>query len=101
MHHEIYRIAHQLHAEGKKPSVALIRAKLTTPTSLPVIVQALQQWKTSPELANDISVIEPEHSHELTTTEQQLQQRVSQLEQQVAQLQQQMQPLLAMLQQKS
>ena len=53
MHHEIYRIAYQLNAAGKNPSVALIRSRLSTPTSLPVIVQALQQWKLSPELGKD------------------------------------------------
>lgn len=53
MHQEIYRIAYKLSAEGKTPSVALIRSRLTVPTSLPVIVQALQQWKLSPELGKD------------------------------------------------
>lgn len=51
--HEIYRIAYQLNAEGKNPSVALIRSRLSIPTSLPVIVQALQQWKSTPELGKD------------------------------------------------
>ena len=54
MHQEIYRIAYQLNAEGKQPSVALIRSRLSIPTSLPVIVQALQQWKQTPELGKDI-----------------------------------------------
>ena len=53
MHQEIYRIASQLNAQGKTPSVALIRSKLTVPTSLPVIVQALQRWKQSPDLGNE------------------------------------------------
>lgn len=54
MHSEIYRIAYQLNAEGKTPSVALIRARLTTPTALPVIIQALQQWKSTPELGKEV-----------------------------------------------
>jgi hypothetical protein len=53
MHSEIYRIAFQLNAEGKSPSVSLISSKLSTPTSLPVIVQALQQWKLNPELGKE------------------------------------------------
>lgn len=53
MHQEIYRIAYQLNAQGKSPSVALIRSRLSVPTSLPVIVQALQQWKLTPELGKD------------------------------------------------
>lgn len=56
MQHEIYRIAYQLNAEGKNPSVALIRSRLSMPTSLPVIVQALQQWKLTPELGKDDNV---------------------------------------------
>lgn len=56
MHHEIYRIAYQLNAEGKDPSVALIRSRLSIPTSLPVIVQALQQWKLTPELGKDDNI---------------------------------------------
>jgi len=53
MHQEIYRIAYQLNAQGKTPSVALIRSKLSVPASLPVIVQALQKWKQSPELGRE------------------------------------------------
>ena len=94
MYNEIYQIAHQLDAEGKKPSVALIRAKLSTPISLPVIVQALQKWKMSPELgetsaaANDDTQVTSEASQE------QLQQRVHKLEQRVCQLEQQLSQLL-------
>ncbi len=54
MHSEIYRIAYQLSLQGKKPSVALIRARLSKPTSLPDIIEALQQWKLTPELGKDI-----------------------------------------------
>lgn len=55
MHSEIYRIAYQLNAQGKNPSVALIRSRLSMPTSLPVIVQSLQQWKSNPELGKEAS----------------------------------------------
>jgi hypothetical protein len=60
MHSEIYRIAYQLNAEGKTPCVALIRGRLTNPTPLPMIIQALQQWKLAPELGkeSDTSVID-------------------------------------------
>jgi hypothetical protein len=54
MQSEIYRIAYQLSLQGKVPSVALIRSKLSGHVSLPVIVQALQQWKLSPELGKDV-----------------------------------------------
>lgn len=53
MHSEIYRLAHQLSREGKTPSVALIRSRLSKPTSLPDIIQALQQWKLTPELGKE------------------------------------------------
>ena len=34
-------------AEGKEPSVALIKARLSDPLPMPVIIKALQSWKSS------------------------------------------------------
>ena len=104
MHNEIYQIAHQLNAEGKKPSVALIRAKLSKPISLPVIVQALQQWKMSPQLgessatqssaAQSSAAQRNEAEVTIEASQQHLQQKVIQLEQRVCQLEQQLSQLL-------
>jgi len=47
---EIIAIANQIANNGKKPSVALIKTKLSTPTSLPTIISALKSWTHEPTL---------------------------------------------------
>ena len=42
-------LANQLANEGKKPSVALIKAKLKSPVPLPQIISALKSWEHDPE----------------------------------------------------
>lgn len=42
-------IANQIANEGKKPTVALIKAKLSSPVSLPEIISALKNWQHEPE----------------------------------------------------
>ena len=95
MHNEIYRIAYQLNAEGKTPSVALIRSRLTVPTSLPVIVQGLQHWKNNPELGKEQDEEQTSQAHtdvpaQSTDSDTKvialMQQRIATLERQVAEL---------------
>ncbi len=62
--------------EGKEPSVALIKSRLTTPLSMPLIIKALQAWK------KNAKVPKIETTSPTFTTEQ----RIAQLEQQVATL---------------
>lgn len=42
-------IANQLANEGKKPSVALIKSKTSTPLPLPQIITTLKSWQHEPE----------------------------------------------------
>jgi len=42
-------IANQLANNGKKPTVALIKAKLATPVPLPQIISTLKSWQHEPE----------------------------------------------------
>ncbi|MDX1304026.1 hypothetical protein [Photobacterium sp.] len=63
-------------AEGKEPSVALIKARLADPLPIPVIIKALQAWKKNAKVPN-IQKTAP-----TLTTEA----RIKQLEQQVAEL---------------
>jgi hypothetical protein len=95
MHSEIYRIAYQLNAEGKTPSVALIRARLSTPTSLPVIIQALQKWKLTPELGKEVGAAEESQS-QTTACE-----ADSSIEQRLKVLEQKVDKILVLLQEKS
>lgn len=45
---QILIIANQLANQGKKPTVALIKAKLIGPVSLPVIISTLKSWQHDP-----------------------------------------------------
>ena len=46
---EILTIANQLANQGKKPSVALIKTKLSAPAPLPVIISTLKNWQHDPK----------------------------------------------------
>ncbi|KLV01636.1 hypothetical protein ABT56_22035 [Photobacterium aquae] len=63
-------------AEGKEPSVALIKARLPEPLPMPVIIKALQSWKSSARVPK-IEKSAPQLSAE---------ERISKLEQLVADL---------------
>ena len=47
---EIIIIANQLANQGKKPTVALIKTKLTKAVPLPTIITTLKGWSHDPEL---------------------------------------------------
>lgn len=47
---EIIAIANQLANNGQKPSVALIKTKLSAPTPLPQIISVLKNWVHQPNL---------------------------------------------------
>ncbi len=57
---EILIIANQLANQGKKPTVALVKSKLTNTVPLPTIIKVLKSWQHQPEF---ISI------NELTTHE--------------------------------
>lgn len=105
MHSEIYRIAYQLSLQGKNPSVALIRARLSKPTSLPEIIQALQQWKLTPELGKEVktspaddSVIDDNEQDNQQSNEQQ---RLDNIEQRLMQLEDKVDQIMILLSNKS
>jgi hypothetical protein len=49
MSDEILIIANQLANKGKKPSIALIKTKLSTSVPLPVIISTLKTWQHDPD----------------------------------------------------
>ncbi|WEM42831.1 hypothetical protein PTW35_03055 [Photobacterium sp. DA100] len=63
-------------AEGKEPSVALIKSRLADPLPMPLIIKALQSWKSSARVPR-IEKVDPQPSAEA---------RIAALEQQVASL---------------
>lgn len=99
---EIYRIANALAAEGKTPSVALIKNRLTEKVSMPTLIGALQRWKqdptqthvkvselpeTPPVPAAFLALLQPLQAEVAA-----LRHEVAALRQQLEQLQQQQQP---------
>ena len=46
---EILALANQIANDGKKPTVALIKAKLTKRVPLPAIISTLRNWQHQPD----------------------------------------------------
>ncbi len=95
---EIIAIANILANAGKKPSVALIKSKLTKPTPLPLIVSTLKQWQHEPERIqlshNETITIEKENQPLEPITMQSLQDAITPLEQELSEIKQLLQQLL-------
>ncbi|NOH25184.1 hypothetical protein [Vibrio europaeus] len=74
---ELKDILEQLHAEGKEPTVALVKARLSTSVPMPALITTLKSWKSS----NRVPKVEV-----AAKTESNDQDRIKQLEQEVAAL---------------
>ena len=75
---ELTDVLEQLHQEGKEPTVALVKARLSTPIPMPALITALKSWKS----ANRVPKVE------IAAKQQSDQDRINELEKQVAELQQ-------------
>ncbi len=49
----VMQIARQLQAEGKQPSVALVKARLPAPCPMPDVISGLQRWRQQSSPAAD------------------------------------------------
>ncbi len=78
--------------EGKEPSTALIKSRLTQPVPMPVIISALQSWKRTRKVPGYTQVKPQENTEQRVA---QLEARTQSLEAQVKALTEQ----LALLQQ--
>jgi TolA-binding protein len=76
---ELNRVFEQLAAQGKEPTLALVKARMSTSVPMPALIAAIKSWKSS----NKVPKIEV--AAETTTTEVE---RIEKLEQQINQLQQ-------------
>lgn len=83
---QLLHICQQLAAEGKTPSVALVRARMTNKEPMQAVIKAVQLWKQNPEMK-----LPPMAKPEEQQPSQSLEQRVEQLEKQVAELKQALQ----------
>lgn len=94
---EIVAIANQLASKGVKPTVALIKTKLTTPAPLPTIIQVLKSWQYDPD--HKASSTSEGQSPEETTqqeksVEAQIQLAIAPLVQEIQELKAQIQKLI-------
>lgn len=55
----IIQIAQQLHEQGKQPTVALIKARMSTPSPIPEVINGLQRWRQLN--ANPEAIVEIPH----------------------------------------
>lgn len=74
---ELEAVLTRLVEEGKEPTVALVKARLSQPIPMPAIITTIKTWKASKRVPK----IEVAEKVDVT-----LEQRVEQLEQQVKQL---------------
>lgn len=84
---ELEAILTSLHHEGKEPSVALVKARLSTSVPMPALITIIKSWKSAHRVPK-VEVTAP------STTEND---RLSALEQQVAELTQRVHALEAQL----
>ena len=75
---EIEQVMNALHAEGKQPTIALVKARLTSKVPMPALVTVIKSWKSSQKV--------PKVEVAAEQVEQPLELRVKELEQQVAAL---------------
>ncbi len=75
---ELEAILSQLVAQGKEPTVALVKARLSQPVPMPAIISVMKSWKSS-KLVPKVEVTD---NSKTATAEQ----RIEELEQKVAQL---------------
>ncbi|OAJ92895.1 hypothetical protein [Vibrio bivalvicida] len=74
---ELKDILEQLHAEGKEPTVALVKARLSTSVPMPALITTLKSWKSS----NRVPKVEVAAKQEIADVD-----RIEQLEKQVMDL---------------
>jgi hypothetical protein len=74
---ELKGVLEQLHAEGKEPTVALVKARLSTSVPMPALITTLKSWKSS----NRVPKVEVAAKQEVADID-----RIEQLEKQVIDL---------------
>ncbi|MGB0894485.1 MAG: hypothetical protein ACPGUD_08765 [Parashewanella sp.] len=90
---QVLQVAKILHAKGIQPSIALLKGKLGSAVSMPVLIQGLKQFKSLTTTEIDALTIETQDVRDDSNSSNMSE--VEQLQQQVSQLQTQMQQLLS------
>jgi hypothetical protein len=66
---EISIIANQLANQGRTPTVALIKGKLSQPTPLPRIISVLKSWQHEPDFVKTKNNITTHNEQKITAPE--------------------------------
>lgn len=74
---ELKDVLEQLHSEGKEPTVALVKARLSTPVPMPALITTIKSWKSS----NRVPKVEVAVKKEVADSD-----RIAQLEKQITDL---------------
>lgn len=74
---ELKDVLEQLHSEGKEPTVALVKARLSTPVPMPALITTIKSWKSS----NRVPKVEVAVKKEVADSD-----RIAKLEKQIADL---------------
>ncbi|MCF7354298.1 hypothetical protein [Vibrio sp. CK2-1] len=75
---ELHRVLSAITEEGKQPSVALVKSRLSMPVPMPAIIATLKSWKSS----NKVPKVEIASEKTALSAEE----RIAQLEKQVQEL---------------
>ena len=82
---ELHRVLSAITEEGKQPSMALVKSRLSMPVPMPAIIATLKSWKSS----NKVPKVEIASREGSLSTEE----RISKLEKQVLELTQRLSTL--------
>ena len=96
---EILAIANSLANQGKKPTVALVKTKLTQPAPLPVIISVLKSWVHDPKAEEkqqptNVDTTLSETVNEDSKIEQQIQRAIEPLMKEISELKSQIKKLI-------
>lgn len=81
---ELQTILERLRDEGKEPTVALVKARLSVKVPIPALITTIKRWKSTSQVPKiEVALKEPDHNErikELEKTVQNLVRRIEYLE---------------------
>jgi hypothetical protein len=78
---ELQTILERLRDEGKKPTVALVKARLSVKVPVPALITTIQRWKSSSQVPKiEVAVKEPDNAERIKILEQTVQSLIERIE---------------------
>lgn len=85
---ELKSVLEGLQAQGKEPTVALVKARMSTPVPMPALITTIKSWKSANRVPKvEVAALQDNATDKLAQLEQQviaLTERVTQLEAKLA-----------------